>query len=76
MKKSFLPILVSIIVFTLACSIGYEGLVIGSDPDVDHIYEMTETASAPGFEPITSGGIPVNRVDIPEEPGLHGQRDE
>jgi hypothetical protein len=72
MKKSFLPILVSIIVFTLACSIGYEGLVIGSDPDVDHIYEMTETASAPGFEPITSGGIPVNRVDIPEEPGSAG----
>lgn len=69
MKTPRLLLLILILLFTLACSIGYEGLVISDDPDVDHIYALTETASAPGYEPITSGGIPVNQVEIPDEPG-------
>ncbi len=68
MKKFALPILIAVLLSLLACSIGYEGINWGVDEDVEKIYSLTETASAPGYEPITSGGIPVNRVDEPEEP--------
>ena len=68
MKKFALPILIAVLLSLLACSFGYGGVNWGIDEDVEKIYSMTETASAPGYEPITSGGIPVNRVDEPEEP--------
>jgi len=65
MKKFALPILTAVLLSLLACSIGYEGINWGIDEDVEKIYSLTETASAPGYEPITSGSIPVNRVDEP-----------
>lgn len=69
MKNPRLLLLVLMLLFTLACSFGYEGINWGFDEDIEKIYSLTETASAPGYEAITSGGIPVNQVEIPEEPG-------
>ena len=68
MKKLSVVLLITMLLFTIACAFGYEGINWGVDEDVEKIYSLTETASAPGYEPITSGGIPVNRVDEPEEP--------
>ena len=68
MKKLSVVLLITVLLFTIACAFGYEGINWGVDEDVEKIYSLTETASAPGYEPITSGGIPVNRVDEPEEP--------
>ena len=67
MKKSTSLLVAIVLLLTLACTISYEGINWGFDEDVEKIYSLTETASAPGYEPITSGGIPVNRVDEPEE---------
>lgn len=66
MKKLPVVLLITVLLFTIACAFGYEGVNWGIDEDVEKAYSLTETASAPGYEPITSGGIPVNRVDEPE----------
>lgn len=58
MKKPAFLILIAILLLTLACTIGYEGVSLGSDPDIDHIYELTETASAQLAAPITAGYTP------------------
>lgn len=55
MKKPAFLLLIAVLLFTLACTIGYEGVSIGDDPDIDHIYELTETASAQQSAPITAG---------------------
>lgn len=43
--KLALPLIVLILV-TMACTIGYEGVAIGSDPEVDFIEDQTATAGA------------------------------
>lgn len=68
MKKIPVLLLITLLLFTLACTISYEGINWGFDEDVEKVYSLTETASAPGYEPITSGdiGIPVTQIDSPE----------
>jgi hypothetical protein len=42
-KNGFIPLII-IILMTMACTIGYEGVSIGSDPDIDKIEDLTATA--------------------------------
>lgn len=42
-KTVFVPLIVIILV-TMACAIGYEGITIGDDPDIEKIEDLTATA--------------------------------
>ena len=70
MKKPAFLTLIAVLLFTLACTIGYEGIGIGDDPDIDHIYELTETAAARNpNDPLTSGFNPSDYANqVTEEP--------
>ncbi len=69
-KTPFL-LLIIVLFFTLACAISYEGISFGKNEVVNHIYELTETASATGYKPITSSNsvISDNLADEPEATG-------
>lgn len=70
MKKMTALLLASVLFLMLACTISYEGINWGIDEEIEKIESLTQTASAPGYEPMTSGEdtIPANQVNVPEEP--------
>ncbi len=70
MKKPASLLLIAVLLFTLACTIGYEGIVFSDDPEIDRIYQMTETAAARDpNDPLTSGFNLSDRVHrVTEEP--------
>ncbi len=39
-----IPIIVTVLLFTMACTISYEGINFGSDPDIEFIEDQTATA--------------------------------
>jgi hypothetical protein len=43
-KKSAVPFLIAVLLITMACTISYEGINFGSDPEVEKIEDMTATA--------------------------------
>lgn len=58
-KKNGLISLLVIIMITMACTIGYEGVAIGSDPDIEKIEDLTATAeSAPRSQPAQAVSTP------------------
>jgi hypothetical protein len=58
-KIAFIP-LVIIIMLTMACTIGYEGVSIGSDPEIERIEDMTATAQyAQPARPLEAVSTPV-----------------
>jgi hypothetical protein len=58
-KKVFLPLFV-IIMITMACTISYEGIAIGSDPEIEKMEDMTATAE--NAQPL----LPIQAVSTPE----------
>lgn len=56
MRKKRLVILGFILILTIACSFGYDGINFGSDPDIERIEDQTATAqAAQSEEPMTAG---------------------
>ena len=43
-KKSAVPFLIVLLLITMACTISYEGINFGSDPDIEKIEDQTATA--------------------------------
>ncbi len=58
-KNMVIPIL-AIIMITMACTISYEGVAIGSDPDIEHIEDMTATAER------AQPSLPIEVVSTPQ----------
>jgi hypothetical protein len=76
-KKNWVIPLCVLILVTMACSFGYEGVVFSDDPEIDHILDITATAesysqsSAPiqveaTPEPAPKTDVPQNEVTQPE----------
>lgn len=50
---------------TMACTIGYEGVAIGSDPDIEHIEDITATAAhAQPAQPIPAASTQIGRAHV------------
>ena len=70
-KQAIISLLFVLLAITLACSIGYEGIAIGSDPDIEHMEDMTATAEkALPAVPVQAAStpIPTRPPAVPEEP--------
>lgn len=48
-KKIIIPLFI-IVLISMACSIGYEGVNFGSDPDIEKIEDLTATAEGASIE--------------------------
>lgn len=59
-KRNVLIYIAVILMFAMACTISYEGVVFGSDPDVEKIEDMTATAEH------AQPPLPVQAVSTPE----------
>lgn len=59
-KKIALLSLFAVLMITMACSIGYEGINFGGDPDIEKIEDMTATAEH------GQSSLPVPEVSTPE----------
>jgi hypothetical protein len=59
-KKNGLIPLIIIIIITMACTIGYEGVAIGSDPDIEKMEDLTATALH------IERSLPMQAVSTPE----------
>jgi hypothetical protein len=69
-KNAFIP-LVIIIMLTMACTIGYEGVSIGSDPEIEKIEDMTATAQyAQPARPleVVSTPVPTSQPVVSQDP--------
>lgn len=70
-KKKILLSLFIILMITMACTISYEGINFGSDPDVEMIEDMTATAEYSGPSlPIVAASTPepTSRPSEPQSP--------
>lgn len=69
-KHMFIPLFV-ILLLTMACAIGYEGLQIGDDPEIDKILDLTattENAQPSTAEQPVSTPEPTSQPVLPPQP--------
>lgn len=69
-KQTTILLLFAVLLTSLACTISYEGVAIGSDPDIDKIEDMTATAEKALFvAPEQAPSTPEpTRPPAPSEP--------
>jgi hypothetical protein len=64
-KKHSILVLVLILMMNLACTISYEGVAIGSDPDIERIEDMTATAEGAYHSPPQAAAVTPEATNQP-----------